>query len=344
MWLGRLVMNVRPIVSTTALAVMMAASPFGRPSRDAGLTVTQVTGTAGCGNEYPAFDASGTRFVFESNCDLVPGANSDGSSEIFLMTVDGTRVRQLTSGSGSLGNVGVDASGRTIAFATTRDLIAGQNADGNSEIFIMDVDGGNLRQLTHTIGANEHGTAHYLPALDYAGRRIFFVSLLFVDGNPIDATRIHVVNSDGTGLGSFTSGFEDGSPSIDARGNVYFVGASANLYRARPDGTGIVRLGPDGVMANGNERTGVDAAGSRVAFTSQADLVPGGNPDGSREVFLLDIKTGAITQVTSTAAPGMGCRTPSLAASGQSVVFSCDGDLAGANADRNRELFIAHLQ
>jgi Tol biopolymer transport system component len=331
------------VLAVCLTALWAAATPQTAPA-SLQTDIVQITDTANCGSEYPAFDAGGNRLVFESNCDHVTGGNGENSSEVFAMNADGSRIRQLTSGDGFIGNVGVDASGRTIVFATGRDLV-GENADGNGEIFIMDIDGGNLRQLTHTTGANEHGTAHYLPTLDYSGRRVFFTSIIMVDGQPTNATRINVVNSDGTGFAPFTSGDADGGPSLDARGNVYFVGTGASkLYRARRDGSGVVQIGPDDVLANGNEKTSVDAAGSRLAFTSEIDLIPGGNADHSREVFLLDIETGAITQVTSTVGPGLGCRTASLSASGRTVVFSCDGNLTGANADGNRELFVANVR
>lgn len=251
---------------------LSAASAFAQRGE---ITITQITDTVDCGNEYPTLEASGNQFAFESNCDLIPGGNLDHSSEAFLLDIDGSNPIQLTDGlSGGLGNVWVNASGKKIVFATTRDLVPGQNLDGNSEIFVMNVDGTNLRQLTHTTGANEHGTAHGLPAIDYAGKRVFFVSFLDPNGVPTDQRSIWVVNVDGTGLQLLTPGFDASSPSLDAHGNVYFVGGGSTLYRMRPDGTQVVQLAPDEVTAHSNEKTGVDASGSRLVFTSLADLVP----------------------------------------------------------------------
>lgn len=333
--------EMRSLAAGAGIALMCVfGTPLGVPaSPGAGITITQITHTTVCGNEYATFDASGNRFAFESNCDWVPPGNADQSSEVFTMNADGTDVTQITAGVGGIGNVWINASGRRIVFATTRDLVPGENADGNTEIFIMDVDGGNLRQLTHTTGTNHEGIANYLPAVDYAGKHVYFTSSLF--GAVGDTKRLFAVNSDGTGLRQLTTG-DGASPSVDAKGNVYFI--AGNVFRIKPDGSQLVPLGPPELLAHGNEKTGVDAAGSRLVFTSFTDVVPGGNTDGSREVFLLDIKTGGITQITSTSGPGLGCRTPSLSADGNTILFSCDGDLTGSNPDRNRELFLAELR
>ena len=210
--------------------------------------------------------------------------------------------------------------------------MAGENADGNSEIFIMDVDGRNLRQLTHTTGANEHGTANYFPTINYAGKRVFYVTDLDDTGTPSDQHSIMFVNADGSGLRRLIDGSH---PSVDAKGNVYFARGGTSLFRMQPDGTGVVGL-PE-VTTFGIERTSPDAAGARLAFGSVGI-------DGRRDVFVLDIKTGVTTQVTSTPGDvGLGCRQPSLSPDGRTIVFSCDGNLTGSNPDRNREVFVATL-
>src|SRR4029453_3619068 len=103
---------------------------------------------------YPSLDATGKKIAFTSNCDLVPGGNADGNAELFYMNADGTGLGQLTASVGGFGagNTSLDLGGHRIVFTSDRDLIPGQNADGNDELFGINVDGTGLRQLTHTTG------------------------------------------------------------------------------------------------------------------------------------------------------------------------------------------------
>ena len=91
----------------------------------------------------PAISQDGSRIAFASKDDPL-GTNLDGNSEIFLF--DGVRLSQVTNTSpGDVSNrttngnfqPSISDDGRFIAFSSNRDL-AGQNADGNLEIFVYD--------------------------------------------------------------------------------------------------------------------------------------------------------------------------------------------------------------
>ena len=87
----------------------------------------------------------------------------------------------------------------------------------------------------------------------------------------------------------------------------------------------------------------INAAGTRVAFSSDRDLTPGnpGNPDGNREIFLFDTTTSSFTQITNTI--GGETFSDSINATGTRVVFRSTRDLAPGkpgNADGNQEIFI----
>ena len=105
----------------------------------------------------PAISQDGSRIAFASRDDLL-GANSDGNSEIFLF--DGAKLIQVTNTSpGSFANritngnfqPSISDDGRFIAFSSNRDL-AGQNGDGNFEIFVYDAVANSFAQLTNSSG------------------------------------------------------------------------------------------------------------------------------------------------------------------------------------------------
>ena len=105
----------------------------------------------------PAISQDGSRIAFASKDDPL-GTNLDGNSEIFLF--DGARLSQVTNTSpGDIANrvtngnfqPSISDDGRFIAFSSNRDL-AGQNADGNLEIFIYDAVATTFTQLTNSSG------------------------------------------------------------------------------------------------------------------------------------------------------------------------------------------------
>ena len=105
----------------------------------------------------PAISQDGSRIAFASKDDP-RGTNPDGNSEIFLF--DGSQLTQVTNTSpGDISNriingnfqPSISDDGRFIAFSSNRDL-AGQNADGNLEIFIYDTVATQFTQLTNSTG------------------------------------------------------------------------------------------------------------------------------------------------------------------------------------------------
>lgn len=88
--------------------------------------------------------------------------------------------------------------------------------------------------------------------------------------------------------------------------------------------------------------------GSLVGFSSNGDLT-GQNPDGSFEVFLHDLATGQVSQVTN----GAGCQSgtiglrgaqgPSVSEDGTRVAFLSTCDLTGGNPGGQQTVFLTDL-
>ncbi|MCJ7821821.1 MAG: hypothetical protein MUQ26_01850, partial [Armatimonadetes bacterium] len=80
----------------------------------------------------------------------------------------------------------------------------------------------------------------------------------------------------------------------------------------------------------------VNAAGSVVAFESEADLA-GGNADKSREVFVINSDGTGLQQLTTDAA--LSSCHPVISADGSVMVFQSMADLTGGNSDNSFEIF-----
>jgi Tol biopolymer transport system component len=281
----------------------MSATAAARPQ----LTVIQLTSNPNCsggGNYYPSIDASGQKIAFTSWCDLVPGGNPDGNSELFAMNADGTGLTQLTFSTGGTGiyNPAISSNGQKVVFASDRDLVPGSNTDLNSEIFVVNINGSGLVQLTHSTGGdvnNFGGNSH--PRLSPAGHRVAFSS---------DLDLVPGSNSDG----------------------------NHELFLVNIDGTGLVQLthttGGYGVFDPG----GLDSTGTKVIFDSDRDMVTGGNTDGNTEIFMMNVNGTGLVQLTNTSG-GAGCLGPVWTPNTQTITFWSDRDLVGNNADANYEVF-----
>ncbi len=153
----------------------------------------------------PGYDAEATiapdgRITFTST--------RDGDMEIYSMAHDGSDVRRLTNRPGPDGGPFFSFDGQWIAFRG-RELPPGKELDDFRlllkqglwrptalEIFIMDRNGGNVRQITHL------GQANFAPSWTPDGKKLIFAS------NRLDPSMrnfdLYTINIDGTGLEQIT--------------------------------------------------------------------------------------------------------------------------------------------
>jgi TolB protein len=146
----------------------------------------------------------------------------DGDLDIYTMNVDGTNVRRLTNAPGYDGGPFFSPDGRLIvyrawhptdsALAQYRDLLAQRLVRPNRmELWVMNADGSDQRQITQLGGAN------FAPFFAPDGRRIIFSSN---HKNPRSRNfDLYLVNLDGTGLEQVTTHTEfDGFPMFSPDG------------------------------------------------------------------------------------------------------------------------------
>lgn len=150
----------------------------------------------------PGYDTEAT--ISPDGSTIVFTSVRGGDLDIYTMNADGGDVRQLTSEVGYDGGAFFSADGTQIVYRAYHPTDAAELADyrsllsaglirpGKLDIWVMNADGSNKRQLT------SNGAANFAPFFHPSGRQIIFSSnMADPRGRNFD---LYLINTDGTGL------------------------------------------------------------------------------------------------------------------------------------------------
>src|SRR3954471_5040983 len=160
--------------------------------------------------ENPHYDAEGT--LSPDGKTIVFTSLRNGDLDIYTMRVDGSHVTRLTHTLGYDGGPFFSPDGKQIVYRAWHPQTAGDSSDYKGliaqnmvrpvrmEIWVMDADGSQQRQVTNLGGAN------FAPYFHPDGRRIIFAS-----NHKSPRSRnfdLYLINLDGTGLEQITTSSE----------------------------------------------------------------------------------------------------------------------------------------
>jgi Tol biopolymer transport system component len=179
--------------------------------------------------DTPGYDAEAT--VSPNGDKVVFTSLRDGDPEIYIMNLDGSDQKRLTFEKGYDGGPFFSPDGSKIVFRASRPVTDEQMADYNDlvengyvrptalEIFVMDADGKNMKQITNL------GKASFAPFFHPSGEKIIFSSNYQADG-PRDFN-LFMINIDGTGLERITfNPTFDGFPMFSPDGKYIVFGSN----------------------------------------------------------------------------------------------------------------------
>jgi uncharacterized protein (TIGR03437 family) len=315
----------------------------------ADLTASTIKPVASTRVVSPALSSDGSMIVFASAEDLT-GQNKDRNSEIYMS--DGSRLSQLTQTEPQSvesrltdGNVqpSVTADGRTIAFSSNRNF-TGANADGSYEIFLYKDQ--TFSQLTN--GTSEHSAVS--PKISGDGSRVFYKrtagagmgDLILIE---TQTRTSRVLTADVAEL-SLTEGR---AVSNDGMRLVYSALTAANqsqvfVFEGRENSIRqLTQLGSR--VSDVKLQPTISGDGKRVAFATRRRVL--NTSDGGVELYLLDLPTNQIQQITNAPSSATAEVVASLNFDGTLAAFNFPRILSGPVSDddfrNNSEIYVAAI-
>jgi Tol biopolymer transport system component len=184
--------------------------------------------------DTPGYDAEAT--ISPDGRTIVFTSTRDGDLDIYAMDADGSNVRRLTNEPGYDGGPFFSPDGSRIVYRAHHPtdpaaveefsslLAAGLVRPTQLDIFVMDADGSNKRQLT------DNGAANFAPFFHPSGNRVIFSSNVHEPaGRNFD---LYMINVDGTGLERITRHPEfDGFPMFSPDGSKLVFGSNRGSQR-----------------------------------------------------------------------------------------------------------------
>ncbi len=285
----------------------------------------QGNGHSNYGSTNPSLSADGRYAAFHSwFFNLVAGDTND-AYDIFIKDLQtGDIVRASTSATGGQANDGsghpsLSADGRYVAFGSSGSNF-GSDTNHWSDIYVKDLLTGKItRASTDSFGRQANGNSQS-PTISADGRYVAFLSL---------ASNLVPGDTNG-GFGQFDVFVKDLQ--------------TGKILRASTD-------------ANGNEGNNtsdsvfglsLSADGRYVAFLSYASNLVPNDTNGTADVFVKDLQTGAIVCASADADDNQGnsySYAPSLSADGRYVAFhSLASNLVPGDTDDTFDVFVKDLQ
>ena len=298
------------------IASLFSILLFSSSGLAASKAIQQVTTTTLCENFQPTISGDGKKVVFLADCVIIPGGNPDQNYEVFLFDTETKRFTQITEtiGMGKNGSLTLNGDGTLVAFTSSADLVPGQNADGNAEIFLYDVREKKIHQLTRTAPPAFSSGA----SLGLNGERVAFLSSadLVPGENREGKTEIFLFEKK---TGRFIQ--------------------LTHTPLSPPAGPGPAKIFTSGATLSGD--------GTKVIITSMADLVPGENREGRRQFFSYDLSKKRLAQLPIKGAAGPGHQHGALAVSddGSKIAFlyspsPAHEEHAGELAEQRQAIYI----
>ena len=304
-----------------------------------------------------------SRVVFRSSSDLT-GENPGHHAQLFLLDTQLIKFHQLTQAESDILESGpaplISGNGRKVVFGSSGNPLE-LNDDQSEEVFSLDLETQELRQLTDLSQASEiRGFA-----VSHDGNRV--ASQLFHPLSAFSDIVLARLSSDSRRV--MISARDIALPLLSGDGKQLFFVGREDFTQQNPDGGAEIfylRTDADNPLQTLVQLTdfplrelpanpfdlplqiqavGLSRDGSRLAFRSPVYLLGiAGDPDSS--LYVLDVATRGLNQFPFTDDEPVDNSSAGLFLdeSGRKILTGSRGNPAGENADENRESFLASCE
>lgn len=221
---------------------------------------------------------------------------------------------------------GGGGTGPTPPPAIQEQVVFTSDRDGNSEIYIMNIDGTNQRRLTNDPAFDSS------PTLNAKTKRVAFES----DRSEING-EIYIVGTDGQGLRKLIGrNFLDGEPAFSRDGSkIVFTRSGGELYVINADGSNLTSIKPGQVGLRTIGPLIGDPTfhpnGRTIAFVDSPADASGGT------IYAVNIDSTGVKQLSPDDASD---NSPSFSPDGSKIVFS---RVLFENGVQNSEIFVMNV-
>jgi len=319
---------------------------------------TAADGTQGNGGSFsPAFSPDGTKVAFFGYPDNFVSGDTNGQLDSFVKNLSTGEIERVSTDA-----AGAQANGPSFypVFSPDGTKVffegAASNlvpvADPNNHIYVKTLATGAIERVSSdAMGAPGDGQSFGPVSFSLDGTKVAFYSEAsnFVAGDTIPWAEVFVktlatgaferASTDAMGVGGNSSSY---LPVLSPDGTkVAFTSNASNLVPGDTNGTediflktlatgAIARISTDaaGAQANGGSSNPVFSPdGTKVAFASGASNLVPGDTNGTSDIFVKTLATGAIARISTDAAGVQGngaCGGPTFSPDGTKVAFFSD--------------------
>ncbi len=319
------------------------------------------------GNGYsdnPSISSDGRYTAFASDSTNLTTGDTNGVRDIFLYDNQTATVRRINlSQQGAQANAAsatpaISANGAYVAFSSDATNLAQGDANGFSDIFVVNTLTGAITLDSAPTGGGQSNGSSYKPSLSSDGRYVVFESSAtnLAPGGTAVGTRHIYLRDRTTGattlVSQSTSGVAGNGNSLEAAisadgRSVVFASDATNLVAGDTNGardiflrdlvantTVRVSVSSGGVQANGDSNTpSISQDGAYVAYGSLASNLVANDTNGVSDIFVYNRAAGTTVRVSvsssgaqaidpSAAGKQLGSINPNISATGRYVTFA----------------------